>query len=160
MESTDQPGIDALLIELDGTHNKGKLGANAILGVSLAVLKVNALENNKELYEYLGNEYSMPRCMMNILNGGVHANNNLDFQEFMIIPSKGEYRENLRMGSEVFNTLKSVLKEKGLLCGVGDEGGFAPLISDAEEALELISMAIQKSGYILENLLISITLYQ
>ena len=149
MDANNLREIDEVMIKKDGTSNKSNLGANAILGVSLAVLKANALENNKELYEYLGNDYSMPRCMMNILNGGVHANNNLDFQEFMIIPSKGEYRENLRMGSEVFNTLKSVLKEKGLLCGVGDEGGFAPLISDAEEALELISMAIQKSGYIL-----------
>ena len=149
MDANNLREIDEVMIKKDGTSNKSNLGANAILGVSLAVLKANALENNKELYEYLENDYSMPRCMMNILNGGVHANNNLDFQEFMIIPSKGEYRENLRMGSEVFNTLKSVLKEKGLLCGVGDEGGFAPLISDAEEALELISMAIQKSGYIL-----------
>ena len=149
MDANNLREIDEVMIKKDGTSNKSNLGANAILGVSLAVLKANALENNKELYEYLGNDYSMPRCMMNILNGGVHANNSLDFQEFMIIPSKGEYRENLRMGSEVFNTLKSVLKEKGLLCGVGDEGGFAPLISDAEEALELISMAIQKSGYIL-----------
>lgn len=149
MDANNLREIDEVMIKKDGTSNKSNLGANAILGVSLAVLKANALENNKELYEYLGNDYSMPRCMMNILNGGVHANNNLDFQEFMIIPSKGEYRENLRMGSEVFNTLKSVLKEKGLLCGVGDEGGFAPLISDAEEALELISIAIQKSGYIL-----------
>lgn len=149
MDANNLREIDEVMIKKDGTSNKSNLGANAILGVSLAVLKANALENNKELYEYLGNDYSMPRCMMNILNGGVHANNNLDFQEFMIIPSKGEYRENLRIGSEVFNTLKSVLKEKGLLCGVGDEGGFAPLISDAEEALELISMAIQKSGYIL-----------
>lgn len=149
MDANNLREIDEVMIKKDGTSNKSNLGANAILGVSLAVLKANALENNKELYEYLGNDYSMPRCMMNILNGGVHANNNLDFQEFMIIPNKGEYRDNLRMGSEVFNTLKSVLKEKGLLCGVGDEGGFAPLISDAEEALELISMAIQKSGYIL-----------
>ena len=149
MDANNLREIDEVMIKKDGTSNKSNLGANAILGVSLAVLKANALENNKELYEYLGNDYSMPRCMMNILNGGVHANNNLDFQEFMIIPSKGEYRDNLRMGSEVFNTLKSVLKEKGLLCGVGDEGGFAPIISDAEEALELISMAIQKSGYIL-----------
>ena len=149
MDANNLREIDEVMIKKDGTSNKSNLGANAILGVSLAVLKANALENNKELYEYLENDYSMPRCMMNILNGGVHANNSLDFQEFMIIPSKGEYRENLRMGSEVFNTLKSVLKEKGLLCGVGDEGGFAPLISDAEEALELISMAIQKSGYIL-----------
>ena len=149
MDANNLREIDEVMIKKDGTSNKSNLGANAILGVSLAVLKANALENNKELYEYLGNDYSMPRGMMNILNGGVHANNNLDFQEFMIIPSKGEYRDNLRMGSEVFNTLKSVLKEKGLLCGVGDEGGFAPFISDAEEALELISMAIQKSGYIL-----------
>ena len=149
MDANNLREIDEVMIKKDGTSNKSNLGANAILGVSLAVLKANALENNKELYEYLGNDYSMPRCMMNILNGGVHANNSLDFQEFMIIPSKGEYRENLRIGSEVFNTLKSVLKEKGLLCGVGDEGGFAPLISDTEEALELISMAIQKSGYIL-----------
>lgn len=141
--------IDEIMIDKDGTSNKSNLGANAMLGVSLAVLKANALENNKELYEYLGNDYSMPRCMMNILNGGVHANNNLDFQEFMIIPNKSEYKENLRMGSEVFNTLKSVLKEKNLLCGVGDEGGFAPIISSAEEALELISIAIYKSGYVL-----------
>ena len=141
--------IDEIMIDKDGTSNKSNLGANAMLGVSLAVLKANALENNKELYEYLGNDYSMPRCMMNILNGGVHANNNLDFQEFMIIPNKSEYKENLRMGSEVFNTLKSVLKEENLLCGVGDEGGFAPIISSAEEALELISIAIYKSGYVL-----------
>lgn len=149
MDANNLREIDEVMIKKDGTSNKSNLGANAILGVSLAVLKASALDNNKELYEYLGNDYSMPRCMMNILNGGVHASNNLDFQEFMIIPNKSEYKENLRMGSEVFNTLKSVLKEENLLCGVGDEGGFAPLISDAEEALELISMAIQKSGYIL-----------
>lgn len=149
--------IDEIMIDKDGTSNKSNLGANAMLGVSLAVLKANALENNKELYEYLGNDYSMPRCMMNILNGGVHANNNLDFQEFMIIPNKSEYKENLRMGSEVFNTLKSVLKEENLLCGVGDEGGFAPIISSAEEALELISIAIYKSGYVLgENIFIGL----
>jgi len=149
MDANNLREIDEVMIKKDGTSNKSNLGANAILGVSLAVLKASALDNNKELYEYLGNDYSMPRCMMNILNGGVHASNNLDFQEFMIIPNKSEYKENLRMGSEVFNTLKSVLKEENLLCGVGDEGGFAPLISDAEEALELISIAIQKSGYIL-----------
>lgn len=147
MEASNLREIDNIMIEKDGTSNKSNLGANAMLGVSLAVLKASALESNKELYEYLGNDYSMPRCMMNILNGGVHANNKLDFQEFMIIPSKGDYRDNLRMGSEIFNTLKSVLKDRGLLCGVGDEGGFAPLISDAREALELISTSISKSGY-------------
>ena len=137
------------MIECDGTPNKSNLGANAILGVSLANLKAAASYKKQELYEYLGSNYSMPKCMMNILNGGVHANNNLDFQEFMIVPNKDKYSDNLRMGSEVFNTLKNVLKEKGLLCGVGDEGGFAPLIDNATEALELISEAIEKSGYVL-----------
>ena len=137
------------MLELDGTDNKSVLGANAILGVSLANLKAAAKYKDLELYEYLGKEYSMPKCMMNILNGGAHANNKLDFQEFMIVPNKEEYKENLRMGSEVFNTLKSIIKEKDLLCGVGDEGGFAPLIEDAEEALDLIEEAITKSGYTL-----------
>lgn len=149
MDASKINEIDSIMIREDNSENKSNLGANAMLGVSLATLKADAMDNNKELYEYLGNEYSMPRCMMNILNGGVHANNNLDFQEFMIIPSKNEYKENLRMGSEIFNTLKRVLKDKNLLCGVGDEGGFAPLISDAREALELISMAISESGYTL-----------
>lgn len=147
MEVKEQREIDNLMIEKDGTENKELLGANAILGVSLAVLKAAALENNKELYEYLGTNYSMPRCMMNILNGGAHASNGLDFQEFMIVPNKEEYRENLRMGSEIFNTLKSVLKEKNLLCGVGDEGGFAPNINSAREALELIKESVEKTGY-------------
>ena len=148
MEVSNQREIDNLMIEKDGTENKELLGANAILGVSLAVLKAAAKENNKELYEYLGTEYSMPRCMMNILNGGAHASNGLDFQEFMIVPNKNEYKENLRMGSEIFNTLKIVLKEKKLLCGVGDEGGFAPNINTAREALELIKESVEKSGYI------------
>ena len=148
-DSLDQEEIDKLMIEKDGTDNKSTLGANAILGVSLAVLKCAAKYQGKELYEYLGNNYSMPRCMMNILNGGAHAGNKLDFQEFMIVPSKEEYKENLRMGSEIFNTLKEVLKEKNLLTGVGDEGGFAPNIDTADEALELIKEAIGKSGYIL-----------
>ena len=148
MEVTSQRKIDNLMIEKDGTENKEVLGANAILGVSLAVLKAAALENNKEIYEYLGNNHSMPRCMMNIINGGAHASNGLDFQEFMIVPNKNEYKENLRMGSEIFNTLKSVLKEKNLLCGVGDEGGFAPNINGAREALELIKESVEKSGYI------------
>jgi len=148
-DSLNQREIDNIMLEKDGTENKELLGANAILGVSLANLKAASEYQNKELYEYLGNEYSMPRCMMNILNGGAHASNNLDFQEFMIVPSKEEYKENLRMGSEIFNTLKSVLKEKNLLCGVGDEGGFAPNIDNAVDALELISEAITKSGYVL-----------
>lgn len=146
-DSLNQKEIDNIMIELDGTYNKSNLGANAILGVSLANLKAAAKAKNVELYEYLGEEYSMPRCMMNILNGGAHASNKLDFQEFMIVPSLSEYKENLRMGSEIFNTLKSVLKERNLLCGVGDEGGFAPNINNATEALELIKEAITKSGY-------------
>lgn len=143
----NQREIDNIMLKLDGTYNKEKLGANAILGVSLANLKVAALYSNMELFEYLGEKFSMPRCMMNILNGGAHANNKLDFQEFMIVPSKEEYKENLRMGSEIFDTLKNVLKEKNLLCGVGDEGGFAPNIDTTTEALELIGEAIKKSGY-------------
>lgn len=146
-DSLNQEEIDRSMLEKDGTENKEVLGANAILGVSLANLKAAAKYKGLELYEYLGKEYSMPRCMMNILNGGVHASNNLDFQEFMIVPNKEEYHENLRMGSEVFNTLKNVLKERNLLCGVGDEGGFAPQINDAKESLELIKEAITKSGY-------------
>jgi len=145
----NQNEIDELMIKVDGTYNKENLGANAILGVSLANLKAAAMSKNMELYEYLGTEFSMPRCMMNILNGGAHASNKLDFQEFMIVPSKEDYKENLRMGSEVFNTLKNVLKEKNLLCGVGDEGGFAPNIDNAIDALELIKEAITKSGYVL-----------
>ena len=148
-DSLNQKEIDNIMLELDGTDNKSVLGANAILGVSLANLKAAAKYKDLELYEYLGKEYSMPKCMMNILNGGAHASNKLDFQEFMIVPNKEEYKENLRMGSEIFNTLKNILKEKDLLCGVGDEGGFAPLIEDAEEALDLIEEAITKSGYTL-----------
>lgn len=148
-DALNQREIDSIMIKADGTYNKSNLGANAILGVSLANLKAAAMAKNVELYEYLGSTYSMPRCMMNILNGGAHASNKLDFQEFMIVPSKTEYKENLRMGSEVFNTLKGVLKERGLLCGVGDEGGFAPNISAATEALDLIEEAITRSGYTL-----------
>ena len=145
----EQREIDNIMLNLDGTYNKSNLGANAILGVSLANLRASAKYNKKELYEYLGSDYSMPRCMMNILNGGAHASNSLDFQEFMIVPSKSEYKDNLRMGSEIFHSLKQVLKEKDLLCGVGDEGGFAPEISNNTIALELISLAIDKAGYVL-----------
>jgi len=149
MECLNQKKIDYKLIELDGTENKSKLGANAILGVSLANLKAAALYEEKELYEYLGTEYSMPRCMMNILNGGAHASNQLDVQEFMIIPALKDYKENLRMGAEVFHNLNKILKENNLNCGVGDEGGFAPNIDSTYQALDLIKQAIEKAGYIL-----------
>ncbi len=149
MDSLNQRKLDETLINLDGTENKQNLGANAMLGVSLANLKAAAKYKNMELYEYLGNDYSMPRCMMNILNGGAHANNGLDIQEFMIIPSLSEYKENLRMGSEIFHNLDKILKENNLSCGVGDEGGFAPNIDKTEQALELITSAIEKSGYVL-----------
>ena len=150
MESTDQPGIDALLIELDGTHNKGKLGANAILGVSMAVARASADELGLPLYQYIGgvNAKQLPVPMMNILNGGEHADNNVDVQEFMILPVGAPcFKEGLRMGAEVFHALKKVLGEKGLACGVGDEGGFAPNLGSNREALELIVEAIEKAGY-------------
>ena len=150
MESTDQPGIDALLIELDGTHNKGKLGANAILGVSMAVARASADELGLPLYQYIGgvNAKQLPVPMMNILNGGEHADNSVDVQEFMILPvGAPSFKEGLRMGAEVFHALKKVLGEKGLACGVGDEGGFAPNLGSNREALELIVEAISKAGY-------------
>jgi enolase len=149
MDALNQELIDKTMLELDGTESKSKLGANAILGVSLANLKAAAMYSRKELYEYLGTGNTLPRPMMNILNGGAHADNGLDFQEFMIIPAKEEYQENLRMGAEVFHSLKSLLKEKGLNCGVGDEGGFAPNIKTNNEALELISEAISRTNYTL-----------
>ena len=145
----DIQNIDKVMLELDGTKEKKNLGANAILGVSLACLKAAAMYSNKELYEYLGEGRELPKCMMNILNGGAHAENGLDIQEFMIVPSKTEYLENLRMGAEVFHNLKTILKSKHLSCGVGDEGGFAPSISSTYEALDLIKEAIQNSGYTL-----------
>jgi len=150
MESTDQPGVDALLIELDGTHNKGKLGANAILGVSMAVARASAEELGLPLFQYIGgvNAKQLPVPMMNILNGGEHADNNVDVQEFMILPvGAPSFKEGLRMGAEVFHSLKKVLGEKGLACGVGDEGGFAPNLGSNREALELIVDAIAKAGY-------------
>ena len=150
MESTDQPGIDALLIELDGTHNKSKLGANAILGVSMAVARASAEELGLPLFQYIGgvNAKQLPVPMMNILNGGEHADNNVDVQEFMILPvGAPSFKEGLRMGAEVFHSLKKVLGEKGLACGVGDEGGFAPNLGSNREALELIVDAIAKAGY-------------
>ena len=145
----DIRNIDKIMLELDGTKEKKNLGANAILGVSLACLKAAAMYSNKELYEYLGEGRELPRCMMNILNGGAHAENELDIQEFMIVPSKTEYLDNLRMGAEVFHSLKTILKNKHLSCGVGDEGGFAPSISSTYEALDLIKEAICNAGYTL-----------
>lgn len=147
MDALNQKLIDQTMIELDGTESKTNLGANAMLGVSLAVLKVGAKFKKEELYAYLGNKKTLPRCMMNILNGGAHAENKLEFQEFMIIPSKEEYLDNLRMGAEVFHSLQKILKEKVLSCGVGDEGGFAPSIDNTKEALDLIQEAIEKAGY-------------
>ena len=148
-DSLNQELIDNTMLDLDGTEDKSVLGANAILGVSLANLKAAALYSNKELYEYIGNGNTMPRCMMNILNGGAHAENGLDIQEFMIVPSKEKYSDNLRMGAEVFHSLKKILKDKGLSCGVGDEGGFAPDINSTYEALDLIKEAISNANYTL-----------
>ena len=143
----DQYGIDSAMIELDGTDTKKNLGANAILGVSMAVLKAAAKADNKPLYKYVGNEYSLPVPMMNILNGGAHADNKLDFQEFMIIPQANTIHERIRIGSEVFHALKKVLNDKGLSTGVGDEGGFAPNLESNTEGFELIVEAIKKAGY-------------
>lgn len=147
MEVSNQKEIDYKMINLDGTENKEKLGANAMLGVSLAVLKAGALDNNLPLYKYLGNGKTLPQPMMNILNGGAHADNNVDFQEFMIMPIADTFKERLRIGAEVFHSLKKVLNEKGYATGVGDEGGFAPNLSSNKEALDLIIMAIEKAGY-------------
>ena len=150
MDAFDQPAIDALMIELDGTHNKGKLGANAILGVSMAVARAAAEELGLPLFQYIGgvNAKQLPVPMMNIFNGGEHADNSVDVQEFMILPVGAKsFREGLRMGAEVFHSLKKVLSERGLACGVGDEGGFAPNLGSNREALELIVEAIEKAGY-------------
>ena len=150
MDAFDQPAVDALMIELDGTHNKGKLGANAILGVSMAVARAAAEELGLPLFQYIGgvNAKQLPVPMMNILNGGEHADNSVDVQEFMILPVGAKsFREGLRMGAEVFHSLKKVLSERGLACGVGDEGGFAPNLGSNREALELIVEAIEKAGY-------------
>lgn len=148
--ATDQPVIDRALIELDGTPNKSKLGANAILGCSLAVCKAAAMSVGLPLYRYIGGVDArvMPVPMMNILNGGNHADNNVDLQEFMIMPVGAEsFAEALRIGAEVFHSLKSILRERGLSTAVGDEGGFAPNLNSNEEALEVILEAIQKAGY-------------
>jgi enolase len=149
-DATDQTAIDATLLELDGTPNKAKLGANAILGASLAVAKAAAAESKLPLFRYVGGVTAnvLPVPMMNILNGGKHADSNVDFQEFMILPVKFDsFNEALRAGAEVFHTLKSVLKKKGLNTAVGDEGGFAPNLESQELAFDYILEAIQKAGY-------------
>lgn len=149
-EVTDQIKIDRMMINRDGTRNKSKIGANAILAVSLAVAKAAAEELGQPLYRYLGgvNAHVMPVPMMNILNGGSHADNGIDFQEFMIMPvGANSFREGLRMGVEVFHHLKGVLKSKGYTTNVGDEGGFAPGIKNNEEAIQLVMTAIEKAGY-------------
>jgi len=150
MEVTDQIGIDQKMLDLDGTEYKSKLGANAILGVSLAVAKAAAEEAGLPLYQYIGgcNAKELPVPMMNIINGGAHADNNVDIQEFMVMPvGAASFAEALRMGAEIFHSLKGVLKGKGYNTAVGDEGGFAPNLKSNEEALEVIMEAIVKAGY-------------
>jgi len=150
MDATAQEELDQLMIGLDGTANKAKLGANAILGVSLAVAKAAAESANLSLYRYLGgcNANIVPVPMMNIINGGKHADNNVDFQEFMIMPTGAkDFPQALQMGAEVFHTLKKVLAQKGYVTSVGDEGGFAPMLKTNEEALEVVMTAIKKAGY-------------
>ncbi|MBR3572177.1 MAG: phosphopyruvate hydratase [Bacteroidales bacterium] len=150
MDVSDQAEIDARMIEIDGTENKGKMGANAILGVSLAAAKAAAQETGQDLYRYVGgcNANVLPVPMMNILNGGSHADNRVDFQEFMVMPiGAPTFREAVRMGSEIFHNLKKVLKSKGYSTNVGDEGGFAPDLKSNEEAVEVILQAIEKAGY-------------
>lgn len=149
-DATEQVAIDKLMIELDGTPNKGKLGANAILGVSMAVARAAAQSLDLPLFQYLGgtNAKELPVPMMNIMNGGAHADNNVDIQEFMIMPVGAEsFAQALRMCAEIYNTLKNVLKKKGLATGVGDEGGFAPNLGSNEEALQVIVEAVKEAGY-------------
>ncbi len=147
MESSNQKELDYAMIELDGTETKSKFGANAILGVSMAAMKASAIEAGLPLYRYIGDGSTLPRPMMNILNGGAHADNSLDFQEYMIIPMRDTIKERIRVGAEVFHNLKKVLKDKGLVTSVGDEGGFAPDLKSNTEGFELIVEAIKNAGY-------------
>src|SRR5919204_837509 len=149
-DAADQAGLDRALIELDGTPNKARLGANAILGVSLAAAKAAALEERMPLYRYLGGEgaHVLPVPMMNVLNGGAHADNSVDFQEFMIVPvGAGSFRDGLRMGAEVFHALKKTLHDRKLATAVGDEGGFAPDLESNEAALEMLVAGIEAAGH-------------
>ena len=147
MDVKDQYSIDNAMLELDGTKTKSNLGANAMLAVSLACLKAAAIEHDMELYEYVGDGKELPYPMMNILNGGAHADNMLDFQEFMILPQNKDFKERIRTGAEVFHHLKKVLKNNGYNTSVGDEGGFAPNLSSNYEALDYIMLAIKEAGY-------------
>lgn len=151
MDITAQAEIDQKMIDLDGTHNKAKLGANAILAASMAAVQAGALETRQPLYEYLGDgEYTLPVPMMNIINGGSHADNSVDIQEFMILPvGAPSFKEALRYGAEIFHTLKSVLSKKGYSTSVGDEGGFAPNLGSNQEALDVIAEAVDLAGYTL-----------
>ena len=148
MDAEDQKALDYAMIELDGTPTKSKFGANAILGISMAAMKASALEKGLPLYRYVGDGSTLPVPMMNIINGGAHADNKLDFQEFMIIPQRDTIHERVRVGAEVFHHLKKVLNEKGLATGVGDEGGFAPDLNSNQEGFELIMEAIKRAGYV------------
>lgn len=147
MDALDQKALDYAMIELDGTENKEKFGANAILGVSMAAMRAAANYKGLPLYKYIGNGTTLPVPMMNIINGGAHADNKLDFQEFMIIPQADNIHDRVRIGAEVFHNLKKVLNSKGLSTGVGDEGGFAPDLQSNSEGFELIIEAIKKAGY-------------
>lgn len=147
MDVLDQKALDYAMIELDGTENKEKFGANAILGVSMAAMRAAANYKGLPLYKYIGNGTTLPVPMMNIINGGAHADNKLDFQEFMIIPQADNIHDRVRIGAEVFHNLKKVLNSKGLSTGVGDEGGFAPDLQSNSEGFELIIEAIKKAGY-------------
>lgn len=148
MDVLDQKALDYAMIELDGTENKERFGANAILGISMAAMRAAANFKGLPLYKYIGNGTTLPVPMMNIINGGAHADNKLDFQEFMIIPQRDTIKERVRVGAEVFHNLKKVLNEKGLATGVGDEGGFAPDLQSNAEGFELIIEAIKRAGYV------------
>lgn len=151
MDATDQVAVDSTMIQLDGTPNKARLGANAILAVSLATANAAAASEGKPLYDYLNDSETrcMPVPLMNVINGGAHANNNVDIQEFMIVPvGATSFRESLCMGAEIFHTLKKILVQKNMSTAVGDEGGFAPNLASNEEALELLLQAIEKAGYV------------
>ena len=148
MDAENQRELDYAMINADGTKTKSKYGANAILGISMAAMKASANQKGLPLYRYIGNGTTLPRPMMNIINGGAHADNKLDFQEFMIIPMANTIHERVRIGAEVFHNLKKVLNSKGLATGVGDEGGFAPDLQSNSEGFELIMEAINKAGYV------------
>ena len=147
MDASNQKELDYAMINLDGTETKSKFGANAILGISMAAMKASAINEGKSLFRYIGDGTILPKPMMNIINGGAHADNKLDFQEYMIIPQRDTIKERLRVGAEVFHNLKKVLNEKGLATGVGDEGGFAPDLQTNSEGFELITEAIKRAGY-------------